>query len=214
MGAIRPARGSARAAALSKGSRRGDFLLVLLLEGIRDGAALLKASCPAQLLVHLLPVGFLQCFDGCREGQRETWHQAVPAQHVWGNQARGLTELLQTQRPPSAVPPPSLLPSGLPPPSPLPKTTQNTRSYPLLWLQPPLRGAAPSPAAAAPAPAGGASGAPPSPAGGTTPSRPGCARRPPAVPGKRTRSRRSEGLEGARHTDRRKGCTRTGALLG
>lgn len=69
MGAIRPARGSAWAAALSKGSRR-DFLLVLLLEGIRAGAALLKASCPAQLLVHLLPVGFLQCFDGCREGQR------------------------------------------------------------------------------------------------------------------------------------------------
>lgn len=64
--------------ALSKGSRR-DFLLVLLLEGVCDRATLLKASCPAQLLVHLLPVGLLQCFNGCREMQWETRDQAMPA---------------------------------------------------------------------------------------------------------------------------------------
>lgn len=57
-------------------------------------------------------------------------------------------------------------------------------SHLLPLLQPPLQGAAPSPAAAAPSLAGGASAAPPSPAGVTTPSQPGCAHRPPAVPGK------------------------------
>lgn len=57
-------------------------------------------------------------------------------------------------------------------------------SYLLLLLQPPLQGAAPSPAAAAPFLADGASAAPPSPAGVTTPSQPGCAHRPPVMPGK------------------------------
>lgn len=120
-----------------------------------------------------------------------TGDQALPAQHIWGNQPGEVTELLQTQISFCSS-------SSFPSAPPLPKATRNIRPYPLPWPQPPLPGAAPSPAAAAPAPAGGASGAPPSPAGGTTPSRPGCARRPPTRPGERTRNRRSEGLGGAR----------------
>lgn len=52
---------------------------MLLLEGVCDRATLLKVSCPAQLLVHLLPVGLLQCFNGCRETQQDTYDQGVPA---------------------------------------------------------------------------------------------------------------------------------------
>lgn len=48
---------------------RDAFLLVLLLEGFWERAALLEAPCPAQLLIHFLPVGFLQCLNGCRGGQ-------------------------------------------------------------------------------------------------------------------------------------------------
>lgn len=51
-------------ASSDKGSERDAFLLVLLLEGFWERAALLEAPCPAQLLIHFLPVGFLQCLNG------------------------------------------------------------------------------------------------------------------------------------------------------